>query len=348
MNAHEYLSDDGQAMLLLCSSLALPPTATETDLSPLKLGEWNQLERKIRESSLKSPAALHDRSADELAKMLALPADQAERIARLLGFAGQLSIELQILFERGLWAVTRVDELYPTRLRNALKHQAPAVLFGAGDIRLLQRAGVAVVGSRNIDEAGAAFARDLGAKAAAAKLPVVSGGARGTDRIAMQAALEAGGISFGALADSLQRTVRQADVREFVSDGKLVLLTPYAPYAGFSVGAAMGRNKLIYGLAKFAVVVSSDHQTGGTWAGAIEVLKANWCPVSVREGDAVPQGNRELLKLGATPLSATYLAALTDLRAWMSERAKPALAEADLFGMAWHDERPSKAGRTKP
>lgn len=318
-------------MLLLCSSLALPPTAKETELSPLKLGEWNQLERKLRESSLKNPAALQGRSADELAKTLALPSDEAERITRLLEFAGQLSVELQSLCEHGLWAVTRVDELYPSHLRDTLKHQAPTVLFGAGKIRLLQRAGVAVVGSRNIDEAGAAFAREVGAKAVAAKLPVVSGGARGTDRIAMQAALDTGGIAFGALADSLERTARQADVREFVSDGKLVLLTPYAPTAGFSVGAAMGRNKLIYGLAEFAVVVSSDHQTGGTWAGAVEALKAGWCPVLVRDGGDVPRGNKELLKLGATPLSADDLAAVSNVAEWMHQRVAQKTGEPDLF-----------------
>jgi predicted Rossmann fold nucleotide-binding protein DprA/Smf involved in DNA uptake len=36
----------------------------------------------------------------------------------------------------------------------------------------------------------------------------------------------------------------------------------------------MGRNKLIYGLADFGVVVSSDYKTGGTWSGAVEALKA--------------------------------------------------------------------------
>jgi DNA processing protein len=337
MNAHEYLSEDGQAMLLLCSSLALPPTAAETDLSPLKLSEWNQLERKILESSLKTPAALQGRSADELAKTLTLPNDEAERIVRLLEFAGQLSVELQSLFERGLWAVTRADALYPSHLRDTLKHQAPSVLFGAGNIRLLQRTGVAVVGSRNIDEAGATFAREVGAKAVAAKLPMVSGGARGTDRIAMQTALEAEGIAFGALADSLERTARQADVREFVSDGKLVLLTPYAPTAGFSVGAAMGRNKLIYGLAKFAVVVSSDYQTGGTWAGAVEALKAGWCPVLVRDGDGVPRGNKELLKLGAKALPAGQLPEITDLTDWVYQHAPAQPTEAELFDFTLRD-----------
>src|SRR6187200_1942044 len=99
MNAHEHLSDDGQAMLLLCSSFALPPTAADMDLSPLKLTEWNQLERKIRESSLKTPAALQGRTADDLVRTLALPINEAERITRLLEFAGQLSLELENLFE---------------------------------------------------------------------------------------------------------------------------------------------------------------------------------------------------------------------------------------------------------
>ena len=339
MNAHEYLSDDGQAMLLLCSSLALPPTAAaDTNLSPLKLGEWNQLERKIRESPLKNPAALQGRSADELTKTLALPSDEAERITRLLEFAGQLSVELGNLFERGLWAVTRVDELFPPHLRDTLKDKAPAVLFGAGDIRLLQQPGGAVVGSRNIDEAGAAFAREAGAKIVVAKLPAVSGGARGSDRLAMQAALEAGGRAIGALADSLERTARQPDVREFVSDGKLLLLTPYAPDAGFSVGAAMGRNKLIYGLAEFAVVVSSDHQTGGTWAGAIEALKADWCPVLVRDGEGVPRGNKELLKLGARALTAGQLAEIPNLAEWVRENTAAQVSEPELFDFVLRDK----------
>lgn len=338
MNAHEHPTDDGQVMLLLCSSLALPPSAREMDLSPLKLGEWNELEHKLRASPLRNPAALQGRSADELARTLTLPLEDAERVVRLLEFAGELSVEIQNLHERGLWAVTRADELYPSHLRDTLKDKAPAVLFGAGDTRLLQQPGGAVVGSRNIDEAGAAFAREAGEKIVAAKLPVVSGGARGSDRLAMQAALEAGGRAIGALADSLERTARQPDVREFVSDGKLLLLTPYAPDAGFSVGAAMGRNKLIYGLAEFAVVVSSDHQTGGTWAGAIEALKADWCPVLVRDGEGVPRGNKELLKLGAQALTAGQLAEIPNLAEWVRENTAAQVSEPELFDFVLRDK----------
>ena len=242
------------------------------------------------------------------------------------------SRSIEALFSRGMWAVTRMDELYPARLRDTLKHQAPTVLFGAGDPALLRRGGVAVIGSRNIDELGAAFAKEVGRKAVAAKLPVVSGGARGTDRLAMEGAIESGGVAFGVLADSLERTIRQPDLRQLLLDSQLVLLTPYAPTAGFSVGGAMGRNKVIYGLADFAVVVSSDFQTGGTWAGATEALKAGWCPVFVRDGANVPKGNRELQKLGATPLSADELQQMEDLGGWLRLHSGTKPGQQDLFG----------------
>ncbi|MEI6786390.1 MAG: DNA-processing protein DprA, partial [Verrucomicrobiota bacterium] len=331
MSVSDYLNDDGLVLLALCSAFALPDGGGAGGANPFTLSEWNKLARQIHDSPLRQPAALNGRTAADLARDLAILPDDAERIARLLERSGRLALELEGLFSRGMWATTRMDAPYPKKLRDTLKRQAPTVLFGAGDPQLLRRGGVAVIGSRNIDEAGTAFAQEFGRKAAAARLPVVSGGARGTDRLAMGAALEAGGIAFGVLADSLERTVRQPDLRQLLLDGQLVLLTPYAPSAGFSVGAAMGRNKVIYGLADFAVVVSSDYQTGGTWAGAAEALKAGWCPVFVRDGAAMPKGNGELLKVGAAPLPESELSQISDLPSWLRQHAKAKLGERDLF-----------------
>lgn len=330
MEIRDYLSDDGQAVLALCSNLALADGAEAEGLEPFRLAEWNQLARLIHDSPVGRPAGLHGRSADELAKELGVTSEQAQRIVRLLKRSGRLALELEALFSRGMWALTRMDALYPARLRNSLRHQAPSVIFGAGDVALLGTAGGAVVGSRNIDAAGTAFAQEVGRKLAAT-LPVISGGARGTDRLAMSGALEAGGRAVGVLADSLERTVRQPDLRQLLLDGQLALLTPYAPTAGFSIGAAMGRNKVIYGLAEVALVVSSEYQTGGTWAGATEALKAAWCAVFVRDGVAVPKGNRELLKLGALPLPEQELQAMTDLSAWLREHAAQKRGQQDLF-----------------
>ena len=339
MEIRDLLSDDGHVVLALCSAVALPEDAAASGVTPFKLSEWNQLAQQLQDSSFKHPAALHGRTVDELAKQLTITADEAERIARLLDRSGRLALELENLFARGIWAVTRVDDQYPAKLRDTLKHQAPSVLFGAGELRLLGRAGVAVIGSRNIDESGAAFAKEIGRKTVSANLPVISGGARGTDRIAMDGAMEAEGAAIGALADSLDATIRKSDVRELLLDGRLVLLTPYAPMAGFSVGAAMGRNKMIYGLADFAVVVSSDFQTGGTWAGAVEALKAGWCPVFVREGASVPKGNRELLKLGAVALPEGELGSIGNLAEWMRQHSQAQAVEPELFDLTLSTKR---------
>lgn len=328
MNAHELLSDDGHAVLALCSSVGLNEGG---ELAPLKLSEWNDLEARLDSASL-TPAGLHGKSAEVLAAELTLDLPLAERVAALLARGGRLALELERMFSAGIWALTRVDEAYPVKLATTLKHHAPSVLFGAGSIRLLNKPAVAIVGSRNIDAVAGEFAMEVGRKAVRSGLAVVSGGAKGSDRIGMQAALDNSGIAIGAMADSLERTIRQSDVRAFLLEDKLVLMTPYAPTAGFSVGAAMGRNKLIYGMATYGVVVSSDFQTGGTWAGAVEALKAKWCPVFVRVADPTPKGNSELLKLGAQPLPSAELATIEDMQDWFASRASSATSEqAELF-----------------
>lgn len=52
-------------------------------------------------------------------------------------------------------------------------------------------------------------------------------------------------------------------------------------------------------LADCAIVVASDAETGGTWAGATETLKNKWVPVFVLEHGQMPDGNKLLLQKGA-------------------------------------------------
>ena len=89
--------------------------------------------------------------------------------------------------------------------------------------------------------------------------------------------------------------------------GRLVLISPYDPAAGFNVGHAMQRNKLIYALADAALVVTSDFEKGGTWAGAIEQLeRLHFVPVFVRKGADTGRGNSALLNRGGMPWPNPY------------------------------------------
>src|SRR5258707_2531907 len=129
MTPHDYLTEDGLAMLLLCSTLGLEQKAEPGLASPLTLSEWNKLALKISSSPLKSPCGLLGQAVADLGKTLELPPDEAERLAQLLERGSRLTLVLESLFSSGMWAVTRSDPNYPAKLRDSLKHQAPTLLF---------------------------------------------------------------------------------------------------------------------------------------------------------------------------------------------------------------------------
>jgi predicted Rossmann fold nucleotide-binding protein DprA/Smf involved in DNA uptake len=242
--------------------------------------------------------------------------------------------ELERLDDLGIWVLTRFDEDYPPRFSERLKGAAPVLLYGAGDARLLNRRGLAVVGSRNIDERGFALTEFIGNACAESKLAVYSGGARGVDKTAMGAALTTGGNAIGLLADSLEKGIRAADARSHIEEGHLALATPFSPHASFNVGMAMARNKLIYALSDFGLVIASDAEKGGTWAGAEEVLKAGWVPVFVVDGPNVPDGNRLLRKRGAIPFPASLDVSPSSLGDWLEEHVpikEPLAVQGTLF-----------------
>jgi len=289
-------SSDSQVVLLLCTQLAL--ARRDSALTPLSRSEWNDVARAIDASSFKRPGALLGAAAASLAVDLNITPVVAERISALLARGGQLAIELERLGTLGIWALTRVDPLYPSRLKERLKGLAPPVIFGAGPPDTLNHRGIAIVGSRDVDATGSAFASELGRLCARSRVSVFSGGARGVDKLAVDGAVEQGGQALAVLADSLQDSLRRKELRDAILSGRLTLITVSSPAARFTVAAAMGRNKLIYALSSAAVVVSSAFDTGGTWAGAIENLRAGWVPLFVRDGRDVPEGNRELIKRG--------------------------------------------------
>lgn len=96
----------------------------------------------------------------------------------------------------------------------------------------------------------------------------------------------------------------------------------------------MGRNKLIYALADYAVVAASDVEKGGTWAGTTEALKAGWVPVFILEYPDMPEGNRALLKKGGITLPYPFPVDFARFPDWLSALAgqiKPKPTQLGLF-----------------
>ena len=254
-------------------------------------------------SAVEGLSVLLGQSEDRLIHNCGLPEDLASRIAGLVERATAVAFELDRLEQSGIKTLTAFDEHYPHLWLDRLGAKAPPMLHAAGALDLLDTPGLGVVGSRDVAAAGGEVAKEVARLAAGRGLPLVSGGARGVDQLAMDAAFEAGGGVVGILAESLSRKLKRPDVRRAVYEGSTVMCTPYSPDAPFSAGNAMGRNKLIYAQAALTVVVASDDGAGGTWSGATEALKHGYGPVAVWRGDGEGPGNAPLQQRGAAAVS---------------------------------------------
>ncbi|MET0329866.1 MAG: DNA-processing protein DprA [Dyella sp.] len=290
------LSPNTQAILLLTAPLITGRNSSSPDL--LTAGEYKRLARHLREIK-HQPSDLVSPDAANLLRACQSVIDEA-RLQRLLGRGFLLSQAIERWQARAIWVISRADAGYPRRLKVRLREDAPAVLYGCGDIRLLERGGLAVVGSRHVDEALINYTVSIGNLAARAGRTLISGGAKGVDQAAMQGALEVGGTACGVLADSLEKMTLTREHRNLLIEGHLTLISPYDPNAGFNVGNAMQRNKLIYALSDASLVVSSDVDKGGTWTGAIEQLdKLKFVPVYIRSTGSPSIGLDALRKKGA-------------------------------------------------
>ena len=289
------LSARTQATLML--TLRLDAGATG-DLDSLETREWNTLARWLKDRQL----APEDLVSTDPVAVLEEWADTRigrDRLLRLLGRGPELAVKLERWLGTGIWIVGRSDPAYPSRLKQHLGDSAPPVLFGYGEQSVLQRAGVAIVGSRDASQADMTLAEHLGAAVSDAGFVTISGGAQGIDQQAASGALQRGGPVVAILADGMVRTANRKDQRSYLLQGALTLVTPYSPEAGFSAGNAMGRNRLIYCLSRAAVAVSSSAGKGGTFNGASEALRRGWVPVWTVPNDDPQSGNMSLIERGA-------------------------------------------------
>ncbi|MNF50264.1 hypothetical protein D3C85_703630 [compost metagenome] len=292
------INTNTQAILLLTSYFS---KLAKSDLKPLSPTEWGRFARWLNEQG-NTPADLVTGDLKAVISNWVDPKISQERIEQLLKRGHALALALEKWSRSGIWVLTRSDAEYPWLLKQRLRNDAPPVLFGCGNARLLNQSGVSVVGSRDATDLDLNYARELGRKLTDAGLSVVSGGARGIDEEAMQGALNNNGTVVGIVADSLLQAATASKWREGLMSSNLVLVSPFYPEAGFNAGNAMARNKYIYCLSQAAVVVHSGSK-GGTWNGALENLKKNWVPLWVKETNDAGAGNNVLVTQGGRWIS---------------------------------------------
>jgi DNA processing protein len=193
------------------------------------------------------------------------------------------------------------DSEFPAHLTTI--PEPPILLFALGNLELLNRPAVAMVGSRDHSEYGAAVARTIAGQASQAGITVVSGMARGLDAMVHAAALEGMGRTIGVLGNGLGVIYPAANraLYERVSAGGL-LLTEFPPGERPRVGSFPRRNRLISGLGRVTLVIEAA-------AGSGTLITVEAALDQGREVMAVPGaitsatsvGTNRLIRDGASP-----------------------------------------------
>lgn len=289
---------DSQAILILCSNLCVGE-----GLTPFKPSEWKDLAQRLLAHKLR-PGSLLSATKDEIVANLNCEEEYADRIVRLVGRSASLFFEISKYENIGISLVTRADSTYPRRLRSRLGDSCPPFFFYAGDLSLLNKKSLGIVGSRNMNGADANFESALVEDAVLNKYVIVSGGARGADSIAEDVALDSGGRAVEFIADSMINKLCTSKAIKAVQQGKLLVLSVVNPDAHFNVGNAMNRNKYIYAQSD-AVVAIKSMKHGGTWSGVMENLKKQYCPVFCWNNSEYAD-NLALIQSGAIPIDSDW------------------------------------------
>jgi DNA processing protein len=135
------------------------------------------------------------------------------------------------------------------------------VLIAKGELALLERPAIALVGARNASAAGCRFARQLAHDLGAAGAVIVSGLARGIDTAAHDGALESGTIAVIAGGiDIFYPPENEARQRAIGERG--LLLAEQPPGVEPHARHFPSRNRIIAGLAHGTVVVEAALKSG--------------------------------------------------------------------------------------
>ena len=207
--------------------------------------------------------------------------EMAEHIVALLEDGVLLEHYLRRGQRLGCHPISRVGEEYPQTIHNRLGLDAPGCLWSRGDLELLQKPAVALVGSRELGQENLDFAKEVGRQAARQGFVLVSGNARGADRAAQDSCLENGGEVIAVVADELEKYGPREHILYLSEDGFDL---------PFSSQRALSRNRLIHCMGLQTFVAQCGYQHGGTWDGTVKNLRFGWSPVCCfKDGSAASE-----------------------------------------------------------
>ncbi|MFZ4462504.1 MAG: DNA-processing protein DprA [Bacteroidales bacterium] len=207
------------------------------------------------------------------------------------------------LFNQGYELIPITSSEYSKTLKQNLKAtHSPALLYVKGNKQILHEKSIAIVGSRAADGRSLEFTDNIAKLSSREFKVVVSGFAKGVDKQALDSAIRYKGQSIIVLPQGI--TTFNSGYKTYykqIVDGDVLVLSTFHPKAVWSVGLAMARNPIIYGLAG-EIYVAESSDKGGTWSGVIDGLRKGR-KIFVRKPESNEKNaNSLLIQKGAIPV----------------------------------------------
>ena len=154
------------------------------------------------------------------------------------------------------------DKLYPENLKNI--KNPPQKLYAIGNLELLNKKSLAVIGTRNITDYGIKNCQYFVQKIIEKDIPIVSGMALGTDTIAHKTSLEYGGETIAVLGGGFNHIFPKENFELFekiISMNSLVI-TEYPPDVIAKSRNFLERNRIVSGLSEGALIIEAGYRSG--------------------------------------------------------------------------------------
>jgi len=198
-----------------------------------------------------------DRSPMDILERGEVPGLVAQDVSREISEA---RYELESWGNNAIQVLTPFAAQYPVQLRSVFDY--PLFLTARGHV-LNDVRSVAVVGSREVSDAGLAFAAELARLIVADGVTVVSGLARGVDGSAHKAALSAGGRTVAVLGNGLDYYYprEHTDLQQTIADRGLVL-SQYRPSESPTKRSFPARNVTMSAYSSITAIVEAREKSG--------------------------------------------------------------------------------------
>ncbi|MEK4385112.1 DNA-processing protein DprA [Solibacillus sp. FSL W7-1464] len=205
--------------------------------------------------------------------------------------------------QHNIKAISYTNPLYPERLKQL--YDAPAVIYAKGDVQLLSRKKmIAVIGSRAATGYSENILKSILPPLIREQFVIVSGLAKGADRLAHEATIRYGGKTIGVLGHGFFHSYppQNKELNAYMGKEHL-LVTEYPPYVSVQKWHFPARNRIISGLSEALVVTEAALKSGTliTTELALEQGKDVFAvPGNIFSEQS--RGTNKLIKEGAIPV----------------------------------------------